>query len=140
MPKLVSFNPEIHKKQNVEGYETIVFLSFLYELAFITWEQSEQPGTQYSIWVMKDYGVVESWNKLRVVPFERVSHCSAFIENGSLLVCYINDQVEEPDFKFVLVDTETLHEKKDLDIQQHSYVATFMESLVLLDGANTEAY
>ena len=56
------------------------------------------------------------------------------------LVCYINDQVKEPDFKFVLVDTETLHEKKHLDIQQHSYVATFMESLVLLDGANMEAY
>ena len=33
MPKLVSFNPEIHKKQNIEGYETIVFLSFLYEFA-----------------------------------------------------------------------------------------------------------
>ena len=33
MPKLVYFNPEIHKKQNIEGYETIVFLSFLYELA-----------------------------------------------------------------------------------------------------------
>ena len=84
MPKLASFKPEIHKKQNIEGYETIVFLSFLYELAFITWERSERPGTQYSIWVMKEYGVVESWNKLRVVPFERVSHCSAFTENGSL--------------------------------------------------------
>uniref|UniRef100_A0A7N2LGL4 F-box domain-containing protein n=1 Tax=Quercus lobata TaxID=97700 RepID=A0A7N2LGL4_QUELO len=114
--------------------------SFKGKLAFITWERSEQPGTQYSIWVMKEYGVVASWNKLRVVPFERVSHCSAFTENGSLLVCYINDQVEEPDFNFVLVDIETLHEKKDPDIQQHSYVATFMESLVLLDGANTVAY
>ena len=114
--------------------------SFKGKLAFITWERSEQPGTQYSIWVMNEYGVVESWNKLCVVPFERVSHCSAFTENGSLLVCYINDQVEEPDFKFVLVDTETLHEKQDPDIQQHSYVATFMESLVLLDGANTVAY
>ena len=84
--------------------------------------------------------MVESWNKLCVVPFERVSHCSAFTENGSFLVCYINDQVEEPDFKFVLDDTETLHEKKDPDIQQHSYVATFMQSLVLLDGANMVAY
>ncbi|XP_065630169.1 F-box/kelch-repeat protein At3g23880-like [Quercus suber] len=114
--------------------------SFKGKLAFITWERSEQRGTQYSIWVMKEYGVVESWNKLRVVPLERISHCSAFTENGSLLVCYINDRVEEPDFKFVLVDTKTLHEKKDPDIQQHSYVATFMESLVLLDGANTVAY
>ncbi|KAM4071905.1 hypothetical protein ACJW30_11G093700 [Castanea mollissima] len=114
--------------------------SFKGKLAFITWERSEQPRTQYSIWVMKEYGVFESWNKLCVVPFERVSHCSAFTENGSLLVCYINDQEEKPDFKFVLVDTETLHEKKDPDIQQHSYVANFMESLVLLDGTNMVAY
>ena len=114
--------------------------SFKGKLAFITWARSEQRGTQYSIWVMKEYGVVESWIKLFVVPFERVAHCSAFMEYGSLLVCYINDRVESQDFKFVLVDIETLHEKKDLDIQHHSYVATFMESLVLLDGANVVSY
>ena len=114
--------------------------SFKGKLAFITWARSEQRGTQYSIWVMKEYGVVESWIKLFVVPFERVAHCTAFMEYGSLLVCYINDRVESQEFKFVLVDIETLHEKKDLDIQHHSYVAIFMESLVLLDGANVVSY
>ena len=39
-----------------------------------------------------------------------------------------------------LVDTETLREKKDPEIQHPSYVATFMESLVLLDGANVASY
>ena len=86
---------------------------------------------------MKEYGVIESWSKLFVVQFERVAHCIAFTEYGSLLVCY---QVEARGFKFVLVDTETLHEKKDPDIQHYSSVATFMESLVLFDGANVVSY
>ena len=80
-------------------------------------------GINFVLYHLKEY--------LIAVPLLRMVH---------FLVCYINDQVEESDFKFVLVDTETLHEKKDPDIQQHSYVATFMESLVLLDGANTVAY
>ena len=42
--------------------------------------------------------------------------------------------------KFVLIDIETLHGKEDPDIQYPSYVATFMESLVLLDGANLVSY
>ena len=109
------------------------------KLAFIT---SEQHGYQYSIWVMKEYGVVESWNKLFVVPFQRAAYCLAFTEYGSLLVCYRynNDQVESHGFKFVLIDTETLHEKEDPDIQCPSYVANFMESLVLLDGAKAVSY
>ncbi|XP_075643146.1 F-box/kelch-repeat protein At3g06240-like [Castanea sativa] len=120
-------------------FQTFLAL-FKGKLALIAWEHSEQPGTQYSVWVMKEYGVVESWNKLFVVPFERVAHCIAFTEYGSLLVCYISDQVEAHGFKFVLVDTETLHEKKDPDIQHYSSVATFMESLVLFDGANVVSY
>nr|XP_023877988.1 F-box protein CPR1-like [Quercus suber] len=59
---------------------------------------------------------------------------------GSLMVCYRNDPVKRLGFKFALIDTETLQEKKDTDIQQPSYVATFMESLVLLDGTNVESY
>ena len=109
------------------------------KLAFI---RSEQYGYQYSIWVIKEYGLVESWNKLFVVPFQRAAYCLAFTEYGSLLVCYSynNDQVESHGFKFVLIDTETLHEKEDPDIQCPSYVANFMESLVLLDGAKAVSY
>ena len=120
-------------------FQTFLAL-FKGKLASIVWEHSEQPGTRYSIWVMKEYGVIESWNKLFVVPFEGVAYCIAFTEYGSLLVRYINDQVEAQGFKFVLVDTETLHEKKDPDIQHYSSVATFMESLVLFDGANVVSY
>ena len=97
---------------------------------------------QCSIWVMKKYGAVESWNKLFVVPFQRAHYCLAFTEYGSLLVsyCYTIIPMRNEEFKFVLIDAETLHEKKDPDIQHPSYVATFMESLVLLDGANLVSY
>ena len=77
-----------------------------------------------------------------VVLFHRAPYCHAFTEYGSLLVsyCYTINPMNIQKFKFVLIDTETLHEKKDPDIQHPSYVATFMESLVLLDGANLVSY
>ena len=107
-------------------------------LAFLTFGQSEQHGGyQYSIWVMREYGVLESWNKLFVVPIERFSVCIAFTMCGSLLTHCLETGNQEQ--KFVLVDTETLHEK-DFDIQQPLCVAAFLESLALLDGANTVSY
>ena len=109
--------------------------SFRGKLAFIG-----RSGFQYSIWVMRDYGVVESWNKLFVVPFERVACWICLTDYGSLMVGYKNDPLERQGLTYALIDTETLEEKKDLDIQHPSYVATFMESLVLLDGSNVESY
>ena len=41
--------------------------------------------------------------------------------------------------KYVLIDPETFREKRVL-IQNISFVATFMESLALLDGANVITY
>ncbi|KAF3950262.1 hypothetical protein CMV_023954 [Castanea mollissima] len=81
--------------------------SFKEKLAFITCEPIEQPGfpCQYSIWVMKEYhGIVESWNKLFVIPFEREVQCLAFTEYGSLLVGHMYDPVERQQevFKFAL--------------------------------------
>ncbi|XP_030963968.1 F-box/kelch-repeat protein At3g06240-like [Quercus lobata] len=107
------------------------------KLAFITFGITDQHGYHYSMWVMREYGVLESWNQLFVVPLARISDCIGFTMCGSLLIHYVesNNQAE----KFVLVDTKTLHEK-DLDIQQPSRVATFMESLALLDGANMVSY
>ena len=106
------------------------------KLAFLTIGQSEHDYHCF-MWVMREYGVLESWNKLFVVPLERVSACIGFTMYGTLLLRCLqpNNQTD----KFVLVDTKTLHEK-DTDIQNLSCVATFMESLALLDGANTVSY
>ena len=81
--------------------------------------------------------MLESWNKIFVVPFQRSSLCTAFTMHGSLLIRCFDVPNQEQDF--VLVDTETLHEK-DFDIQQPLCVANFMESLALLDGANMVSY
>ena len=122
---------------SMERFQTFL-ASFKGKLAFLTFGQSEQRGGyQYSIWVMREYGVLESWNKLFVVPFQRSSLCTAFTMRGSLLTHCLRTNNQEQ--KFVLIDTETLHEK-DFDIQQPLCVANFMESLALLDGANMVSY
>ena len=81
--------------------------------------------------------MLESWNKLFVVPLERVAVCIGFTMYGSFLICCV--QTNNQENKFVLVGTRTLHDK-DSDIKHQSCVATFMESLALLDGANMVSY
>ncbi|KAL4599541.1 hypothetical protein ACB092_11G133800 [Castanea dentata] len=109
------------------------------KLAYIECGHIQPCGFQYSIWVTREYGVVESWHKIFVVPFFQVTSCIAFTEYGSLLVWCIDHQVKNKEFKFLLIDTENLHEK-ELDIQFPSIVTNFMDSLVLLDGANVVSY
>ncbi|XP_023926063.1 F-box/kelch-repeat protein At3g23880-like [Quercus suber] len=116
----------------------IGLVSFKGKLAFLTFGKSEpHGGYYYSIWVMREYGMLESWNKIFVVPFQRLAVCIAFTMHGSLLIHCLDLPNQEQ--KFVLVDAETLHEK-DFDIQQPSCVASFIESLALLDGANMLSY
>ena len=86
---------------------------------------------------MREYGAVESWNKIFVVPFP--GHCIAFTEYCSLLTRCICHQAKIQEYKFLLIDTENL-QKKELDIQLPSYVTNFLESLVLLDRANVLSY
>ena len=74
---------------------------------------------------MTEYGVVDFWNKLFVVPFEIVAYFIAFTKYGSLQTFWcIHSPVEHKKYKFLLIDTETLQQKKDHDIQYSSYVAT----------------
>nr|XP_023920935.1 F-box/kelch-repeat protein At3g06240-like [Quercus suber] len=94
-----------------------------------------------SIWVMAEYGVPESWNKLFSVRLENVVKFIGCTWYGELLVqknvkakSDARELLSFNDDVIVSFDPETLHEKK-LDIQQvPNTVSTFMESLVLLDG------
>ncbi|XP_050260064.1 F-box/kelch-repeat protein At3g06240-like [Quercus robur] len=91
------------------------------------------------IWVMGEYGVHESWSKLFFVQFENVFSVSFFgcTSRGELLVIKkLNPESNtERRFTVVLLDLETSREK-DLGFQKVPDIATtFMESLVLLDGA-----
>ena len=56
----------LHGSMVVDGFYTGL-ASFKGKLALITCGRSE-----HSIWVMREYGVVESWYKILVLPYENV--------------------------------------------------------------------
>ena len=85
------------------------------------------------IWVMKEYGVVESWTKRSVLmALEEVEHFFGCTINGELLIeKYGHTQS-------LAFDPESLNEEI-LRIPEPAcmiYTANFVESLVLLDGLN----
>ena len=89
------------------------------------------------IWVMRDYGVDESWNKLFHIRFENtdIFFCGC-TEHGELLLEKKVKEEFQDDTAIVSLDPKTLHEK-DLGIVRYvtHIVTTFKESLVFLDGA-----
>ena len=106
-----------------------------------------------SFWVMRDYGVHESWNKLFSIRFENVGvsfyGCTGHGEllfdkkvkeesnDGEIKIHYCNEStILSNDTAIVSLNPETLHEK-DLRILRYvtHIVTMFKESLVLLDGA-----
>ena len=127
-------------------------------LAFITYgypknDNSELSDLQCFVWVMRDYGVNESCNKLFSIRFENVDiSFYGCIGRGELLldkkvkeessddetkIHYCNEStILSNDTAIVSLDPETLQEK-DLGILQYvtHMVTMFRESLVLLDGA-----
>ena len=84
------------------------------------------------IWVMREYGVVESWTK-KSVPMDWVYNFYVCTDNGELLI--------ENDTGLVSFDPETLNENKLAieDAQWMDYTPNSMESLVLLDGLNVSS-
>ena len=127
-------------------------------LAFITYgypknDNSELSDLQCFVWVMRDYGVNESCNKLFSIRFENVDisfygcigrgellldkKVKEESEDGEIKIHYCNEfTILSNDTAIVLLDPKTLHEK-DLIILRYvtDIVTTFKESLVLLDGA-----
>ena len=113
----------------------------------------EQPhGTLISIWVMREYGVHESWDKLCVVSAENtffvvsnkiLTHSIGFTKDGLLLIQknYKKTKRSRLKNKYVLIDRETLHEKAT-SIKGENVLAmdSYMENLALLDGTNVESY
>ncbi|KAL4595695.1 hypothetical protein ACB092_12G109400, partial [Castanea dentata] len=117
--------------------------SFKGKLALIKFESGAQPhNTLCSIWVMREYGVIESWNKIRVLSTENFHDFISFTKYGLLLVqtrsllVSTNSELERK-YKNDLIDPETLHEKEiGNEVDYRFDVAAYMENLVLLDGAN----
>ena len=102
----------------------------------------QQPhGMLCCVWVMREYGVCESWNKLCVVPVVTHTCFIGFTKYGSLLIQKKTQEICSLEDKYVLIDPETLCEKETSIQAIHPLViATYMENLALLDGANVISY
>ena len=64
-----------------------------------------------NVWVMKEYGVHQSWTKLSVVPFHRVIRFNGYSDNGLLIVeksydvFSANGDLEWTDLKCISIDS-----------------------------------
>ncbi|KAK4592940.1 hypothetical protein RGQ29_017183 [Quercus rubra] len=119
------------------------------KLAFITFGNREivyfrdsVGSCQCVIWVMEEYGVCESWNKLFSVRLGEVESFFGCTRFGELLVQKAfkfkyggSDVLRLNNCVIVSLDPETLHEK-DLGVQLPNIATTFEESLVILDQAD----
>ncbi|XP_075647143.1 F-box/kelch-repeat protein At3g23880-like [Castanea sativa] len=108
-------------------------------LAFISSEFCYASGIRYGIWVMGEYGVCESWNKLftlRLGDFEFIIGCT---RHGEVIVrknAKTKSDAELQrgiDFVVVIIDPVTLNEKELIVPHFPTKATTFVESLVLLD-------
>jgi F-box interacting protein len=100
---------------------------FKKSLAFMVCYEDQDDGTdKCHLWVMREYGVVESWTKT-CLPVA-VLNFYGCTDNGELLI-------KNFDEGFISYDPESLN-KNDLGIRHPrwlGYTAGLMESLVLLD-------
>nr|XP_023876922.1 F-box/kelch-repeat protein At3g06240-like [Quercus suber] len=80
---------------------------FKEKLALFQFQGCLQPHvTVCFVWVMKEYGVPESWNKLYEVPIENLTIFGGFTKYGTLIIRTNSGLVEglEEEDKFVLID------------------------------------
>ena len=95
---------------------------------------------------MTEYGVLDSWDKLCVLPIENLADFIGFTKYGLILIQkrsrMVSPNIElERKHKFVLIDLEALHEKEISNKVDYCLdVAAYMENLALLDGANVVSY
>uniref|UniRef100_A0A7N2MJG0 Uncharacterized protein n=1 Tax=Quercus lobata TaxID=97700 RepID=A0A7N2MJG0_QUELO len=128
-------------------YITKCITSFKGKLALLKFGSGVQPQSMLcSIWVMTEYGVLDSWDKLCVLPIENLADFIGFTKYGLILIQkrsrLVSTNIElERKHKFVLIDPEALHEKEISNKVDYCLdVAAYMENLALLDGANVVSY
>ena len=128
-------------------YITKCVTSFKGKLALLKFGSGVQPQSMLcSIWVMMEYGVLDSWDKLCVLPIENLADFIGFTKYGLILIQkrsrMVSPNIElERKHKFVLIDLEALHEKEISNKVDYCLdVAAYMENLALLDGANVVSY
>ena len=90
--------------------------------------------------------MLDSWDKLHVLPIENLADFIGFTKYGLILIQkrsrLVSTNIElERKHKFVLIDPEAPHEKEISNKVDYCLdVAAYMENLALLDGANVVSY
>ena len=90
-------------------------------------------GIMCHLWVMKEYGVAESWTR-KCVPIDWFHHFHGCTDNGELLI--------ENAMGLISIDPENLLQNSfimESNIRCVDYAANSIESLVLLDGVNVSS-
>ena len=108
--------------------QLVVFKGSLALIVFVEGEDGERDICH--IWVMREYGVVNSWTE-KSVPMENVGQLFGCTENGELLFKKFGTGL-------VSLDPASLNEQI-LGIKNSTWVTytpNFLESLVLFDGVN----
>jgi hypothetical protein len=93
----------------------------------------------YSIWLMKEYGVVESWTKQFTIDLEGWRGGRIFLFRNNEKVLAWNRKNERESEESVLYDPKTQRFIKVGGIKGKGYLLgknTFVDSLVLLDKLN----
>ncbi|CAL5336273.1 unnamed protein product [Camellia sinensis] len=88
------------------------------------------PSKNCDIWVMKEYGVVESWTKLFTIDFG-ISKAVGFRKNGEFLAEDKEGKLVTYDFKIRQIVYLGIH-----GLKQSFHLENYMESLVLLIEGN----
>uniref|UniRef100_A0A2N9F2Z7 F-box domain-containing protein n=1 Tax=Fagus sylvatica TaxID=28930 RepID=A0A2N9F2Z7_FAGSY len=128
----VFFNGALHIMDDLVGFcplfECIAVFKGLLALFSFGDDLDDITGV-CNIWVMREYGVVESWTK-KCVPMDLVQDFYGCTDNGELLI--------ENETGFVSFDPESLYENiLAIEVPQWvGYTTNSIESLVLLDGQN----
>ncbi|KAK4580964.1 hypothetical protein RGQ29_024569 [Quercus rubra] len=90
-------------------------------------------GIMCHLWVMKEYGVAETWTR-KCVPIDWFHHFHGCTDNGELLI--------ENAMGLISIDPENLFQNSlimESNIRWAGYAANSIESLVLLDGVNVSS-
>ncbi|KAK2665119.1 hypothetical protein Ddye_003693 [Dipteronia dyeriana] len=94
----------------------------------VSWYKKHLMGC-CNIWVMNEYGVVESWSKqYSIVPNERISRCLGIVNNRDLMLDVSGEK------GVISYDLDKQEYNKPLGLDEHlDDLVTFHESLVLYE-------
>ena len=118
-----------------DGFETCLTM-FKGKLALIQFGLVQQYGPHVmQCWVMREYGLPESWKKFCVVLVESPTNFVGFTKYGSLLFQTKSEPKKED--KFLLVDPKTQYKKDNIHLKYPLEVtllnlATYMENITYL--------